>query len=304
LPPIPLGEAMQRDVHFSFPASYSHERIEDPRGGLAGILRRRQLKLAGVIHLAVEPLEEGVSRVTVRVTNETHLSQSQLSDPDAVLLGTFASTHVILHATGAEFLSLTDPPTKHAQAAAACQNIGAWPVLAGDQASGRSDTVLASPIILSDYPQIAPESPGDLFDSTEIDEILSLRVLTMTDQEKLEMRNVDAFARRILERTESLGPDDFLKMHGALRDATPAPDVPVRTGDRVRIRPRRSADALDMILAGKIGLVEAVETDAEGQVHLALVLEDDPGRDLGMMRQPGHRFFYGLDEIEPLTEPA
>ena len=88
--------------------------------------------------------------------------------------------------------------------AASCQNVGAWPVLVG--AEGERDTMLASPIILYDYPQIAPESPGDLFDGTEIDEILALRIMTMTDEEKREMRNTDDRARKILERTEAL-PD-------------------------------------------------------------------------------------------------
>ena len=73
-------------------------------------------------------------------------------------------------------------------------------------------------------------------------------------------------------------------------------------GDRVRIKPKNRADAMDMMLAGKIAMIEAIEQDAEGRVHLALVVEDDPGHDLGMMRQPGHRFFYTLDEVEPLRE--
>ena len=82
--------------------------------------------------------------------------------------------------------------------------------------------MLSSPIILYDYPQIAPESPGDLFDGTEIDEILTLRILTLTDEEKLEMREADDRARRILERTESLPAEHFMKLHGALRGLRPA----------------------------------------------------------------------------------
>jgi len=93
--------------------------------------------------------------------------------------------------------------------------MGTWPVLVGEP--GQRDTMLSSPIILYDYPQIAPESPGALFDGTEIDEILSLRILTLTDQEKLEMANGDERARQILERTESMPPEQFLKMHGVLR---------------------------------------------------------------------------------------
>jgi hydrogenase maturation protease len=93
--------------------------------------------------------------------------------------------------------------------------VGTWPVLIGEE--GQRDTILSSPIILYDYPQIAPESPGDLFDGAEIDEILSLRIMTMTDEEKQEMRQSDARARKILERTEALPDEQFMKLHGALR---------------------------------------------------------------------------------------
>ena len=308
LPEIPLGAGVARNVAFSFPESQTVEPL--PNG--AGVIRRRQHELAGAIEIKVDPVDSHVDKITVRITNET-----PMRDPGEVLLSTFASTHTILRATGAEFLSLADPPAEYAQAAAACENTGAWPVLVGDEEAQERDTLLSSPIILYDYPQIAPESAGDLCDGTEIDEILTLRVLTMTDAEKSEMRNVDAYARRILERTESLRGDELLKMHGAMRD-TNFPGsffdentrlehvcvrgVPLTAGDRIRIRPKNRADAMDLMLAGKTGLIEAIEQDAEGRVHLAIVLEEDPGRDLGMMRQPGHRFFYGLDEVEPLEE--
>lgn len=77
--------------------------------------------------------------------------------------------------------------------------------------------------------------------------------------------------------------------------------VEVKQGDRVRLSPRRGGDIFDIALAGKTAIVEAIEQDYEDKVHLAVVLEDDPGRDLGMMRQPGHRFFFALEEVEPLT---
>ena len=77
--------------------------------------------------------------------------------------------------------------------------------------------------------------------------------------------------------------------------------VEVRAGDRVRLWPQKSADIMDMALKGKVAVVEAIERDFEDQLHLAVVLEDDPGRDLGMMRQPGHRFFFSPEEVEPLS---
>lgn len=74
----------------------------------------------------------------------------------------------------------------------------------------------------------------------------------------------------------------------------------IKAGDRVRLRPRKGGDVLDIALAGQIALVESIEEDYEGKNHVCVVLDDDPGRDLGMLRQPGHRFFFDADEIEPL----
>ncbi len=77
--------------------------------------------------------------------------------------------------------------------------------------------------------------------------------------------------------------------------------IEVKAGDRVRLRPRKGGDIFDLALAGQVAIIESIEQDYESKVHLAVVLEDDPGRDLGMLRQPGHRFFFSLEEIEPLT---
>ena len=231
---------------------------------------------------------------------------------------TFASTHTVLHLQGGEFVSLMDPPPALDESARSCKNEGTWPVLVGDEKAGDRSTMLSSPIILYDYPKIAPESPGELFDGTEIDEILTLRVLTMTDAEKEEMRESDERARQILERTESLPQEQLLKMHGVVRELRSFDDdffcndrrlavvevngVQLRAGDRVKIRPKSRADIMDIALEGKTAMIETIEEDAEKRIHLALVLDDDPGKDLGLMRQPGHRFFYGPDEVEPLRE--
>ena len=99
-----------------------------------------------------------------------------------------------------------------------CQNLRTWPVMVGNK--GERDAMLSSPIILYDYPQIAPESPGALFDGSEIDEILSLRIMTLSDDEKEQMRQ-DERTREILERTEALTPEQFMKMHGTIRDLRP-----------------------------------------------------------------------------------
>jgi hypothetical protein len=97
--------------------------------------------------------------------------------------------------------------------------------------------------------------------------------------------------------------ENFFNPSKRLESATVG-DRQVKAGDRVRIRPKKRADVMDMALAGKIAVIEAVEQDVDGGVQLALVLDDDPGRDLGMMRQPGHRFFYATDEVEAVKEDA
>ncbi|MGH9356073.1 MAG: hypothetical protein ACRD10_08080 [Terriglobia bacterium] len=92
-----------------------------------------------------------------------------------------------------------------------------------------------------------------------------------------------------------------------LEDKSPVPSlriagVEVRAGDKVRLRPRKGGDVLDIALAGKIGSIEAIEQDYEGKCHLAVVVEDDPGKDMGMLRQPGHRFFFLPEELEPVCQ--
>ena len=168
--------------------------------------------------------------------------------------------------------------------------------------------MLASPIILYDYPQIAPESPGDLFDGTEIDEILTLRILTMTDAEKREMAAADTAARALLERTEALTPAQFGRLHGAMR--RPGSQVDLAAGEadggglavgaRVRLDRSAGADIMDIVLKDKEAVIEAIERDFEDRVHVAVTLIDDPGRDLGLDRYPGHRFFFAADEVELL----
>jgi hypothetical protein len=77
--------------------------------------------------------------------------------------------------------------------------------------------------------------------------------------------------------------------------------VELRRGDRVRLRPKKSADIFDLALKGQIAVIESIEQDYDDRVHLAVILDDDPGRDLGELRQPGHRFFFGPEEVEPVS---
>lgn len=221
-------------------------------------------------------LANSLDRLTVRIVN-------------AGSSGSMLSTHTMLSVQDGAFVSLLDPPEAYRQAALVCRNVGTWPVLAGHE--GERQLMLSSPIILYDYPQIAPESAGDFFDGTEIDEMLTLRVLTLSDDEKQELRNAGDRGCEILERTETLPPEQFGKMHGAIRNLQKAAKLEFREGDRVRLRPKKKADIFDIALDGKVAIVESVERDFEGRIHLAVTVEDDPGRDFGIARQIAHRFF-------------
>ena len=152
----------------------------------------------------------GVRRVTVTVRNLTAFEPGSRDD---ALKRTLCSTHILLKTTppGA-FISLTDPPAGLADEAAACRNVGCWPVLVGDP--GEAGTILASPIILEDHPRIAPESPGDMFDGGEIDQLLVLNIMALTETEQAEMAACDPRAAAILERVQRLTPEQLMALHG------------------------------------------------------------------------------------------
>jgi hydrogenase maturation protease len=158
--------------------------------------------LSGRIDVGAEALDDGRHRITVEIVNTTPWDGGPRQD---VLARTFCSTHTILRTATGAFVSAYD-------AGELCQSVGSWPVLVGEP--GARDVVLSSPIILEDHPRIAPESPGDLFDGGEIDGLLALNILALTDAEKAEMRATDPRAREILERTEGLTQDQLLRLSG------------------------------------------------------------------------------------------
>jgi hypothetical protein len=282
--------------------------------------------------LSAERLRDGLYRVSASFANESPVSGADSASRRSVQDAAFTSAHLLLGVEEGAFVSLLEPPAEYEVDAKSCVQDGVFPVLAGDAGATR---LLCSPIILYDYPQVAPESAGDFFDGTEMDEMLALRVLTLTDEEKAEMRQGDRHARAILERTETLPDEQLMKVHGAVRglrqvvedelpetrdDALvdlvedsfdpfaerPAVEsvrvfgMDVRKGDRVRLWPQKRADIMDIAMEGKVAVIEAIEQDLEDKLQFAVVLEDDPGRDMGMLRQAGHRFFFSPEEIEPL----
>jgi hypothetical protein len=162
-----------------------------------------------------------------------------------------------------------------------------------------------APIILYDDPAIAAESAGELFDGTEIDEILTLRTMTLTDEEKREARATDPRAAAIVDRVDAMPPELLERLHGAVRSLRPVEPsvlvagVRVAEGSKVRLRPNLSgADAQDMFLVGKTATVRVILSDVDGVTYVAVTLDDDPGADL--QNTHGRYRYFSPDEIEPL----
>jgi hydrogenase maturation protease len=217
LPEVGIRELIDHPISqaFSFDANEMIEPLREGDGKVVGFATRCQARLSGTIGLSATRIEPTLFKVRVLISNSTLMDHDLVPCREEALARALLSTHTILEVTDGAFVSLLDPPEEFCQAARSCDNVGTWPVLVGE--SGERDTLLSSPIILYDYPQLAPESAGELFDGTEIDEILTLRIMTLTDDEKREMRAVDERSRAILERTESMPQEQFMKMHGVIR---------------------------------------------------------------------------------------
>jgi hypothetical protein len=288
-------------------------------GSVVGRIVRRRSPLSAELK-AKSTEVDGYLHLTISVENTAAVRPA---NPDDAIRTSLIGAHLLIESSNAHFVSLLEPPAGAADAAAGCRQHRCWPVLAGPP--GSTDIVLGSPIILYDYPEVAPESAGALFDSTEIDEILTLRVMTMTDEEKAEARATDPRAREIVDRCEQMTPEALQQLHGILRQPRteageptpwwdPASDgsvrpeldsvlidgVPVSKGSRVRIHPSRRADAQDLFFADQDARVTAVVSDVDGQVHVAVVLVDDPAADLHDWY--GRYLYFAPEELKPLAD--
>ncbi|HEY7286886.1 MAG TPA: hypothetical protein VH497_15670 [Vicinamibacterales bacterium] len=233
------------------------------------------------------------------------------TDRDSMLERSLVGAHLLLAVHGGTFVSLLEPPESAAVLVAGCENRHTWPVLVGDRPA--RTLMLSSPIVLYDYPSVAPESPGDLCDGAEIDEILTLRILAMTDAEKREARATDPLVARILDRVEALNPDAVGALHGAMRSAdffnppgTLPPDEAfvviagrrVAKGSAVRLRPNRRADAMDMFLKDQRATVAGVYRDVDERVHVAVTVDADPAA--ALHESFGRFFYFDPAEVEPI----
>ncbi len=333
LPPlvIPPGGTAADELSFHLEGGSEIEPVHKADGTLAGRFVRERLAIDGMVRVATVPAAEGSPYVKVAVTVENATTWTDDSNRRVdVVPQSLVAVHTMLALDGATFVSLLDPPDGAAVAALSCRSDGTYPVLIGTD-----DVVLSSPIILYDHPEVADQSPGDLYDSLEIDEILALRVMTLTDAEKAEARGTDARAAAIIDRCDALSPEAMGRLHGQMRPVepewptatTPATDpapwwdpasdesvdpwtdsvrvggIELAQGSTVRLHPSGQADAQDMFLDGRCGTVAGVFADVDGGVHLAVTLDGDPAASELMWQ--GRYLYFRPDEVEPMpNRPA
>ncbi|HEX5288164.1 MAG TPA: hypothetical protein VFX25_04795 [Streptosporangiaceae bacterium] len=224
--------AADQELEFTLPAGEAAEPVTDGAGRPAGQLVRRWEALDGAIALHAERAAGPYQVLRLRIRLENRSRPARLAARDDGLRHALIAAHLLVGAPGGRFLSLTDPPEWASAAVAQCENAGTWPVLAGPPEC--ADLLLSSPVILYDHPEVAAESAGDLFDATEIDEILTLRTLALTDAEKREARSTDSRAADLLDRLDHLPPEMLDRMHGAiryLRSVPGQPRAPEHTGE-------------------------------------------------------------------------
>ncbi|MBB4790263.1 hypothetical protein BJY54_000875 [Streptomyces nodosus] len=239
----------KREFAFGAPGGRQTEPLPDGVGRL--VRRRRPLEARATLTAERLPGAGGLHRLRVRIENTGRSTPPETRREEA-LRDALIATHTFIGGEGLAFFSSIDPPEEVAAQVRDCRNLHTFPVLAG--AEGSDDLVLSSPIILPDHPQVAPESPGDLHDAAEIDEILTLRTLLLTDDEKREARATDPRAARIVDRVETMPPEVLARLHGAIRSLTPSGSAESAPPDRPRAE-SAGADALD----GRAGAVPDLE---------------------------------------------
>jgi hypothetical protein len=262
----------------------------------------------GRLRLATAPLAGGLVRVAMCVHNTTPVPEGL--DRAAALRASLLSTHLVARSPGGRFASPISPGPAAAPHVAHCEHVNIFPVLATDS----DDTVLGATIVLPDHPQIAPESHGDLFDATEIEEALLLHVLALSDAEREQIAQQDPKVREMLARADAQGPEALARLHGRVTvtdlpplhrpgpaDVAGEPVISVdgvtyRRGAKVVLRPGFGAAPQDGVWAGRVATIERIYRDYEDGVHLAVTVDDDPGQEL--MRDIGRYLYFKPAEVE------
>ncbi len=260
----------------------------------------------GPLHPALGPRVDGGRDDGALLRPQPAPGRPQGSSRGDALQHSLLSTQLLVRVSGGRFLSPLE---------AGAESLNTFPVLAGDA----DDTVLGTTIVLPDHPQIAPESRGGLFDSTEIEEALLLHVQALSDSERAEIERADPAVREMVARAAAATPEDIMALHGrvTLRDpvthraagraaGAARPDRRRARGDGGRdpLRPRRAggpppgpdADLHARMLDGRTATIERIFTDYDGKVHLGVTIDDDPGQDL--MRDTGRYLYFFAPEVE------
>lgn len=329
--PLVLDGWSERVERFTLAGGTESELLRAGDGTVVGRFVRHREPVTGRVRIATSRPdgESPYVKVAVTVENTTAWTRGDVHRTmhrDDAMPRSLISVHTMLGVDDGRFVSLLDPPDDAARAAHDCHSDGAYPVLIGDD-----DVVLSSPIILYDHPEVAPQSPGDLYDSLEIDEILALRVMTLTDEEKSEARGTDPRAAAIIDRCDDMSAETLSALHGQMRPVGDAPweefstaagevpwwdpevdasfdpwtetvwvsGVPLAKGSSVRLRPSHRADAHDMFLVGLHATVAGVFTDVDGEQHVAVTVDDDPATEA--LAWQGRYLFFHPDEVEPLV---
>lgn len=252
----------------------------------------------------VEVVRDGAfRRIRLEIRNETPAPPG--ADRNEALRFALVSAHAVAAAHDAEFISLLDPPADANDAASRCSNSRVFPVLAGPPGSGQSaQMLLASPIILYDFPAIAEQSRGQTFDATEIDELLLLSVASLSEDEKRAARAASPMTAQLVDRAEALDAETLAALHGRL-DVGSGGDERVKIGERilergsrVRVHPKGRTDVFDSFVEGKTARVTAVHTDFDGKRYVGVVFDDDPASEIHEWY--GRSYLYTAAEVEPL----
>ena len=279
------GDAVSGEVHFLQASGTRHQgearRIDLPAPGV------REFDFDGLRGTAALTFEGG--RMTIRVENHTEVPSGL--DRGEALLHSLLSTHVVGRVSGGRFVSPLE--------ATGCEQINSWPVLATQE----DDAVLGAAIMLPDHPQIAPESKGNLFDSTEIEEALLIHVLALSDDERAAAAEQDPAVRQMLERAAKTTPQELMDLHGRVTVKDPregeasaeVDGVLYRRGDTVVLRPGVNATPQDHLVAGRPATIERIYHDYDGTVHLAVTVDDVPGQEL--MRDIGRYLYFKTSEV-------
>jgi hypothetical protein len=281
--------------------------------------------LSGTLSVRAERLAEGMSRITVRVENTTPIPDAAAAGMDRAeaLRRSLLSAHTMLGVSSpGRFVSPLETEGASGEAVGECENVNTWPVLADP----RDEAVLGAAVLLPDHPQIAAQSNVNMFDSTEIEEALTLHVQTLSDSERAEIAEQDPRVREMIERVEATTPEQLLGMHAQLQPGRPGEPPPesripqwaepgsspggeqvpgerevvvagtaFRRGGKVVLRPGLD-DPYDKMLDGQRATIHRIYLDYDGRAYIGVTVDADPMA--AVLSESGRFLFFFADELE------